>query len=174
MATEPGGGLISLWAALRQYWFPPEFRIAPPAWPTNFDSLLGRLGAEGAPSPAPAQSTGGPSAEMLAEVATGLWRLRQRMVDPDSGRPLEEMRRAFRHLESVWDALAAAGVEVQDHTGMAFHTGLALDVLAFQPTAGVERERVIETIKPSVYFKGRAIQMGQVIVGTPAGGSPAS
>ena len=174
MGTDVGRRTESFWAGLRQYWFPPEFRIRAPEWPADSAALLSGLDEKGSQSAASAPSGGGPSIEMLAEVATGLWRLRQRMVDPDSGRPLEEMRRAFRHLESVWDALAAAGVEVQDHTGMAFHTGLALDVLAFQPTAGVERERVIETIKPSVYFKGRAIQMGQVIVGTPEGGSPAS
>ena len=170
MATEAGRGTGSFWAGLRQHWFPPEFRIRPPEWPAELAALLSGLEERGSQSAASAPSSGGPPVEMLAEVATGLWRLRQRMVEPDSGRPLEEMRRAFRHLESVWDALAAAGVEIQDHTGTPFHTGLALDVLAFQPTAGVERERVIETIKPSVYFKGRAIQMGQVIVGTPQGG----
>jgi len=174
VATEAGRDTGSFWAGLRQHWFPPEFRIRPPEWPADLAALLSGLDERGSQSAASAPSSGGPPVEMLAEVATGLWRLRQRMVEPDSGRPLEEMRRAFRHLESVWDALAAAGVEIQDHTGTPFHTGLALDVLAFQPTAGVERERVIETIKPSVYFKGRAIQMGQVIVGTPQGGRAAS
>lgn len=166
-----GQGRDSFWAGLRQLWFPPEFRIAPPVWPEDLRLLWQGLAGEEARSVS-ATSAGGAPVEMLAEVATGLWRLRQRMVDPDTGHPLEEMRRAFRHLESVWDALAAAGVEIQDHTGMPFRDGLSLDVLAFQPTAGVERERVIETIKPSVYLKGRPIQMGQVIVGTPEKGAP--
>jgi len=174
VATEAGRDTGSFWAGLRQQWFPPEFRIRPPVWPADFAALLEGLEQEKAPLAGQPSSAGGPPVETLAEVATGLWRLRQRMVEPDTGRPLEEMRRAFRHLESVWDALAAAGVEIQDHTGAPFHTGLALDVLAFQPTAGVERERVIETIKPSVYFKGRAVQMGQVIVGTPESGRQGS
>jgi hypothetical protein len=32
---------------------------------------------------------------------------------------------------------------------------------------GFECEKVIETIKPSIHYKGQMIQMGQVIVGTP-------
>jgi hypothetical protein len=53
---------------------------------------------------------------------------------------------------------------------------MSLKVVAFQPTPGIGRERVIETIKPTIYFKGKAIQMGEVIVGRPDGakGAPHS
>jgi hypothetical protein len=105
----------------------------------------------------------------LADVGTGLWRLRQKMVQPGTDRPLEEMRRAFRHLESVWDALTQAGMEIRDHTGEPVPEGgvYALKTVAFQPTPGISREKVIETIKPSIYYKDQMIQMGEVIVGTP-------
>jgi len=46
---------------------------------------------------------------------------------------------------------------------------MSLKVISFQPTPGLGRERVIETIKPTIYFKGKAIQMGEVIVGRPEG-----
>jgi hypothetical protein len=50
---------------------------------------------------------------------------------------------------------------------------MSLKVLCFQPTPGLRRERVIETIKPTIYFKGKTIQMGEVIVGKPeAAGRP--
>ena len=103
----------------------------------------------------------------LAELGTGLWRLRQRMVQPGTGDPSEQLRWAYRHFEAVWDVLTQAGVEVQDHTGAPFDPGMALKVIAFQPTTGIEREMVTETIRPSMYYKGRSIQMGEVIVGTP-------
>jgi len=104
---------------------------------------------------------------LLADIGTGLWRLRQKMLKPNSNEPADEMRRAYRHLESVWDALAQAGTEIIDHTDTPFDSGLSLKVVAYQPTSGLDRERVIETIKPTIFFRGRSIQMGEVIVGKP-------
>jgi hypothetical protein len=89
------------------------------------------------------------------------------MLEPGTDRPLDEMRRAYRHLESVMDVAREAGLEIQDHTGAPFHSGMALQVLAFQPTPGVQREKVEETIKPTIYLNGTMIQMGEVIVATP-------
>jgi len=79
------------------------------------------------------------------------------------------MRMPFRHLEAAWDALSSAGIEIRDHTDEAIpeHGSLALEVLAYQPTPGLDRERVVDTVRPSVYVNGRVLQMGQVIIGAP-------
>ena len=75
----------------------------------------------------------------------------------------------FRHLEAVWDTLGQAGVEIRDHADepVPEYGSLALEVLAYQPTPGLSRDKVIDTIKPSIYVDGHLLQMGQVIVGTP-------
>lgn len=122
---------------------------------------------DGGSQPSSAAAADRDHTRFLAELGTGLWRLRRSMVQPGSGDPSEEMRRAYRHFEAVWDVLTQAGVEVQDHTGAPFHPGMSLKVIAFQPAAGIERESVTETIRPSVYYNGASIQMGEVIVGTP-------
>jgi len=105
----------------------------------------------------------------LSSVCTGLWRARRRMIDPATGGPRDEMRMPFRHLEAAWDALSSAGIEIRDHTDEAIpeHGSLALEVLAYQPTPGLDRERVVDTVRPSVYVNGRVLQMGQVIIGAP-------
>jgi len=41
-------------------------------------------------------------------------------------------------------------------------------VLAYQDDQSLRVEIVQETVRPSVYLAGRRIQMGQVIVGSPA------
>lgn len=87
---------------------------------------------------------------LLAELATDVWSLRS---NPE--------------VEDVLAFLSANGIEIQDHTGNAFDSGQALRVLAFQPTPGVQREVVQETLKPTIYFKGRHVQMGEVIVASP-------
>ena len=91
-----------------------------------------------------------------------------------TGQPLEAMRRVYRHLESMWDAFGDSGIKIQDHDGEAVPEGgiYALNVIAFQPTAGLERQQVIETIKPTIYYKERMIQRGEVIVGTPVLAEP--
>lgn len=166
---------MSVLMSLRQWRYPREFRVAPAGLPSTLGPLIEALAARprdagetrGAPPPAEVDAARG---RFLAQLGTDLWRLRSKMIEPGTDRPLETMRRAFRHLESAWDTLAAEGLTVQDHTDTAFDAGLALKVIAFQPTPGVQSERIIETIKPSVYLKGQPIQMGEVIVGTPEDG----
>jgi hypothetical protein len=153
---------------LRQRRFPREFRIDAPVWPDNLAARLRELtitqltpANQQRPSAAPI------SLGLLADACTGLWRLRQRMLQPGTDRPLEEMRRAYRHLESTWDTLAEAGVEIIDHTGTPFDIGLALKVIAYQPTPEISSDCVLETIKPTIYFQRERLQMGEVIVATP-------
>jgi hypothetical protein len=149
----------------RQWLYPPEFRIGEPAWPEELapalESLAKDLSALGGEAP------GAVRMDLLAAVATRLWRMRQKMLAPGTAQPAEPMRGVWRDLESVWDQLTQAGLEVLDHTGEPFDSGLSLKVLAFQPTAGLEREVILETLKPTVYFNKQRIQIGEVIVGRP-------
>jgi hypothetical protein len=168
----PGDKMTRIRGALKQWLFPKEFRIGAALWPAGLASEIERMSQSLArlEKPASASSPDAPSEEMLSRLADaglGLWRLRRRMVDPETDEPLEEMRRAYRHLESTWDALTEAGIEIQDHTDSLFDSGLSLKVIAFQAMAGLEREKVIETIKPTIYYKGKRIRMGEVIVGAP-------
>ncbi len=162
---------MSILASLRQLRFPRAIRIAPPIWPEEswdaIEKLAAALKAPATESPKDIVTVALAQPAVLAQLATGLWRLRQKMVEPGTDRPQEEMRKAFRHFQSIWDLLTESGVQIQDHTNTPFDAGLSLKVLTYQPTPGLTRERVIETVKPSVYHDGRAIQMGEVIVGTP-------
>jgi hypothetical protein len=107
--------------------------------------------------------------KLITEVGTGLWRMRQKMLEPGTDRPREEMKRAYRHLESTWEALVEWGISIRDHTGEVVPEGgiYGLKTVAAQPTAGVKRPRVAETIKPSIYLGDQMIQMGEVILDVP-------
>ncbi|MET9261643.1 hypothetical protein [Amycolatopsis sp. NPDC004079] len=100
----------------------------------------------------------------LAEAATALWRARRKLA----GAQDRVARQAGRFLSASQDALDAAGVAVQDHDRIPFGSGMALEVLLFQDEPDLDVERVVETVRPSIYLTGRRIQMGQVIVGRPA------
>jgi hypothetical protein len=147
---------------LSQRRFPEAFRIGPPPWPAELQGPLERMIR---PGTADAGEAGW--IELLKKLATELFRARKRMLKPGTTEPLEELRRPYRHIEAMWDLLHQAEIEVQDHDGNRFEAGLELTVIAFQPTAGLNRETVIETIRPSIYHKGQLLQRGEVVVGKP-------
>lgn len=150
---------------LRQLLYPKEFRIADPKWPelsgVIADVLTAFQSQPLAEHPPPDDRLLG----LIVDVGTVVWRLQRRSAA--EVQPAENLRRISRDLESAWYAFREAGIEIKDHTGEIYDGGMALRVLAFQPTAGLSRDQVIETIKPTIYHKDRILRVGEVIVGTP-------
>jgi hypothetical protein len=152
---------------LHQWLLPKEFRIKKSIWSPELIKDLEKSILDSASKPSSILDKG--QIGTLADVGTGLWRLRQKMVVPGTEKPLEEMRRAYRHLEFTLDALARTNIRIQDHTGeMVPEGGISkLKVLAYQPHPGIEHKQVQETIKPTIYYMDQMIQMGEVIVSVP-------
>ena len=109
---------------------------------------------------------------VLAELATGLWRLRTKVTEPGTDVPRPEMRAVRRQVEWMWGVLTDAGLDVQSHDQQPTDPGQSLKVIASQPVPGLDRERVLETVRPTVYLAGRVIQRGEVIIGTVPADSP--
>ena len=102
-----------------------------------------------------------------ADMANALLALEQKSRDPNTAERKEAFRSIARHIDRLAECLVEIGIETQNHTNQPFDSGQSLEVLAFQPTKGISRETVVETIKPTVYLKGYRLQIGQVIVATP-------
>jgi hypothetical protein len=155
--------------------FPKEFRIASPAATEQTVTLLQdfiRLQETNCSESAEREFTSATqniSDRHLADLATYLWRIKERMINRETGQPSTENRRTFRHLQSAWDLLGEVGVRIRDHTHEIVPEGgiYSLKAIAYEPKSELIRETVIETIKPTVYFGDRLIQMGEVIIGTP-------
>ncbi len=103
--------------------------------------------------------------DMAVDVGTLVWRIQRRLSD--IGDLPAELRRVSRDVESTWDALTQRGVEIKDHTGRDYDGGMALRVITSQPVAGLARQQIIETLKPTIYYRDKIIQMGEVILGVP-------
>jgi len=101
------------------------------------------------------------------EVATNAWRAKAKMIDADTKEPREEMARVYRHIENILEGISKMGLRLWDPMDEVYDSGMALKVIAFQPTAGLQKERILETVRPSIYWNDKLIQMGEVIVGTP-------
>ncbi|MFW6691583.1 hypothetical protein [Streptomyces sp. MAR4 CNX-425] len=109
----------------------------------------------------------GAGARALVGAATGLWRA-LRKLDRDVGSlSAADLRQVRIQVRASRQALADDGLEIQDHDGEPFDPSLSLEALVFQDEPELTREVVLETVRPTVYFRGSRIQMGQVIVGRP-------
>lgn len=162
----------NLIATFRQWLYPREFRIEEmsqsPEWQAALIDVAQMLRAIAAREP-PVTSDENDKAMVraLCDLANGVWRLKTRMIDGATGRPKEQFRREYSHVESLWDVLAEAGIEIQDHTGQRVSPGLSLREIERIPVLGLSHARVQETIKPTIYFKGNHVQKGEVIVEEP-------
>jgi len=103
----------------------------------------------------------------LSGLATQIWRAKARTIDPETGAPREDMRRINRHIDGALEMFAEMGLTMNDWVKQPYDPGLPLKVLTFQPTPGILRDTVLEAVRPTVIWKDRLLQMGEVIVGTP-------
>lgn len=104
--------------------------------------------------------------KLIADIATGIWRIHMGRAGAKDD-PQRALNYIFRNEESIWNLMAGRGIEIKDHTGKTVDAGDALNIVAYQPSGDLTRNTVIETLRPTIYFRGRIIQTGEVIVGRP-------
>jgi hypothetical protein len=102
----------------------------------------------------------------FANIATNAWRAKGKMIN-ENGETKEEMKRVYRHVESIYHSLEEMGVKIIDPSDSNYDAGMALKVISSEKTPGYLKDRIKETIKPTITFDGCLIQIGEVIVGTP-------
>jgi hypothetical protein len=174
--------------AIRQWWFPAEFRIAAPALPVEAVEEVEQVveapspAAPSAPvaeSPAPAAKPSAPDGaptpdELVAGFANCLWYLKTKHFkraweDPETGDDDPRVRRALGRLNKSAELLEQGGVEVHDPTNQRYPAGGEgmMRPIQFLPTAGLTFEMVSETVLPIIYRHDRLIQRGEVFVSVP-------
>ena len=104
---------------------------------------------------------------LIGEICIGLWRAKSKMVDSDSGEPLEETRRALRPIDSTLDLLRQSGFEIKDRTNTPYVIGMLEKVITWENKEGLTSEVIIETIKPTIVYQEKIIKQGEIIVGVP-------
>lgn len=155
---------MSVFANLRQFLYPPEFRIN---LIKSYDLTTILKVVANLPDKKLSVTISDESIRFLSDLCVSLWRLEKKLIKPGSDQPLEEMARAYSSLTSIWNALIQAGVTVREHTGLVNDSGLPISVIGYQEIPGISKPKIIETIKPTVYLQGNPVQYGEVIVGIP-------
>jgi hypothetical protein len=107
-------------------------------------------------------------AQSLASLATHIWRARVKLVDPITGEPNDETRRAYRHVMAAFETFAQMGLTMNDWIDQPFDPGLPVKVLTFQPMPDIMRDTVVEAVRPTIIWRDQILQLGEVVVGIPA------
>jgi len=104
----------------------------------------------------------------LANIAINAWRVERRIVNPETREPKEGMQMIHRDICAIREVLEKQmGLEIKDPIGQTYDPGMALNVVASEPMAGINKEIIKETIKPTIIWNGQFLQIGEVIVGIP-------
>ncbi len=160
--------LATIADSLRQWLFyPREFRIGESEY-IELSESLEALAKWSECTASDSQTTSRNEQELLdmaADVGTLVWRVQQRLAT--TGEHTKQLQRLSRDIERTQDALTQGGIEIKDHTGGDYDGGMALRVITSQPVPSLARRQIIETLRPTIYYRDRIIQMGEVVVGVP-------
>lgn len=110
------------------------------------------------------------SMDLVSSLAIEIWRLEKRIdkakddIAKDENTVITSIADQIQRLKDIFKKQE---IEINEHTGTAYNDGLSLKVLHIEEMDGLPKGKmqIIETVKPSVYLKGKVIFPGEVIVG---------
>jgi len=108
--------------------------------------------------------------DFVSSLAIEIWRIGKRVQKGKEDMAKGELpgfASIVDQMQRIKDVFKKQEIEICEHTGAAYNDGLSLKVLHVEEVDGLPegKMQIIETIKPSVYLKGRIIFLGEVIVG---------
>jgi hypothetical protein len=114
----------------------------------------------------------GKAAEQFLSLITYVWRIKERAFDRHSNEAKEslsseEVKKICRYVDQMVGIINSLGFEIKDRIGEPFNYGLPESVIATKPQPGITQETVIETVLPTIYFKEKPIQRGEIIIASP-------
>ena len=70
-------------------------------------------------------------------------------------------------IQRIKDILRNQEIEICEHLGADYNDGMSVKALHIEEMDNIPqgKMKIIETIKPSIYYKGKVISHGEVIVG---------
>ena len=108
----------------------------------------------------------------LIMIANQSWRISNAVVDPDSKEPKEklepqEIKKMNNALEVTELTLKKLGIDLKDRLGEPFDVGLPYEVMTELPQDGISKERVINTIEPTIFWNRTMVQRGKIEIAVP-------
>ncbi len=105
------------------------------------------------------------SIELVSSLAIEMWRLDKRIENANNTQNLDVS--IIDQIQRIKDIFQKQEIEIKEHTGNDYNDGMSIKALHFEEVDNIPagKMKVIETVKPSIYFKGKIISHGEVLVG---------
>ena len=103
------------------------------------------------------------SMDLISTLSIELWRLDKR-IDKVKSSIDSSITDQFQRIK---DMLRKQEIEMCEHTGTDYNDGMSVKVLHVEEVDNLPpgNMKIIETVKPSIYYRGQVISHGEVIVG---------
>lgn len=105
-------------------------------------------------------------------ITNQLWRLETVVNDPENGEMKtdlspQEMRKIANALEAIKQSIGELGIRIKDRCNEDFHPGLPDQVVTEEPREGISKERIIRTIRPTIFWNQTMVQRGEIDIAVP-------
>jgi hypothetical protein len=113
----------------------------------------------------------------LVQLADLHWRLGALVIDTETGDAKDtvesaDLRKIARSLNSMDEIFKSVGLTVFDRSGQDFNHGLPETVITEEARAGISRDRVLRTIRPTIMWNHQMVQRGEIDIAVPAQPEP--
>lgn len=142
----------------------PDLSIPHPDWPKEMSALQRLAAAEVTGANQEFQNK---AAASFCDIIIHAWRMQRRMTDRATKEVKEEHKAMHRSVAGIQETLTAMGFTVRDREGDFYDYGLPEKVVAAEKRAGISREMVVETIRPSVFFGDQLLKPGEIVIAVP-------
>ena len=104
----------------------------------------------------------------LIDVAGQVWRFKSRLGVLEKSIEARQWKGLDSVVRSILSCFLQAGLELKDHTGEVICGGESWTIVSWETMEGIETAKVVETIRPTLYYKNELIQPAEIIAGKPA------
>jgi len=103
------------------------------------------------------------SMDLISTLSIELWRLEKR-IDKVKSTIDSSITDQYQRIK---DIIGKQEIEICEHTGTDYNDGMSIKVLHVEEVDNLPpgSMKIIETVKPSIYYRGQVISHGEVIVG---------
>ncbi|MFA5349920.1 MAG: hypothetical protein WC357_01150 [Candidatus Omnitrophota bacterium] len=107
--------------------------------------------------------------DLVSSFATEIWRLEKRLNNIKEAIPQGtqvDLDSLFDQVQRIKDIFQKEEVEIKDFLSGNYIDGMSVNVLHFEEDKNIPKGtmRIVETVRPTVMFKGQVISHGEVIV----------
>ena len=139
-------------------------------------STLGKILSSDTPPEKQSDSVNSDNVTMLSKalvtIANQAWRISSAVIDSESKDPKHELttqdlKKIGHALDGMMETLASLGIKVVDRLGEPFDAGLPDQVVTEEIRAGISREQIIRTIRPTIIWNQTMVQRGEIDIAVP-------